>query len=60
MYTISDNDRNSVITLLEALADCLKDADPGDTRVQNLRRRARLTANKIKKSKRKERLHDNN
>lgn len=60
MYTISDNDRNSVITLLEALADCLKDADRGDTRVQNLRRRAKLTANKIKKSKRKERLHDNN
>ena len=53
MYTISDNDRNSVITLLEALADCLNDADPGDTRVQNLRRRAKLTANKIKKSKRK-------
>lgn len=53
MYTISDNDRKSVITLLEALADCLNDADPGDTRVQNLRRRAKLTANKIKKSKRK-------
>ena len=53
MYTISDNDRNSVITLLEALADSLKDADPGNTRVQNLRRRAKLTANKIKKSKRK-------